>query len=222
VGGFSGPTNQAGGSVVDLNQLWNKKYAPSPRIYLTHPAISNNKDDDITSAMLCEKCKVIIIDDLLPGLHETTIDDGQVVLDSKDYFLELNFDRWDTFPDLPDLQSSAQHGCGFCGLLRDTLQEIFTNEFAKSSKYHDVDPRIHLHQLKYKWDKYTGYQNPPGDWNTRNKRWEGICFLEVQVRNAEDTFFWKGGFDVVADEGRLDLLTEIAQLEPQSAEKNTG
>jgi len=168
--------------------------------------------------MLCEKCRVISFDDQLPGLHETTLDNGQVVLNSESAFLELNFDRWDTFPDLPDLQSSAQHGCGFCGLLKDALQEIFTDEFPMLSKYYGVEPRIHLNELKYMWDPEP-YQDPPDNWDDESGRWEGIYFLEVVVGNADDTFKRNFGFDVVADEGRLDLLTEMTQVKPQSAEK---
>jgi hypothetical protein len=156
--------------------------------------------------MLCEKCKVISFNDQLPGLKEITLDNGQIVLDCEGHVLELEFDRWDSFPDFPDLKSSAETGCGFCSLLRAVLQEQLAGAFEALPKARPVDRRIQLTQLRYEWDR-EHYQDPPDEWIDQSKRWEGISFLEIMARNADRSVFRRFGFDVVADEGKLESFS---------------
>lgn len=104
--------------------------------------------------MLCERCKVIALNDQLPGLQETTLDDG---LDYSGEALELEYDRWDSFPDFPDLQASARGGCGFFRLLRATLRERLADLWKTCAVYR----RIHITNLEYQWDR-EHYQDVPG------------------------------------------------------------
>jgi hypothetical protein len=138
--------------------------------------------------MLCDKCKIIKLDAQLYGLEEITLDDGQIVLDFGGRFLGLEYDRWDSFPDFPDLQSSAQEGCGFCDLLRTTLQDHYAPKFAPLSKNRAVDRRIHLSNLGYRWTKLS-------------RRGNGIDWLEINASNTDLDVNDNFRFYVMADEG---------------------
>ena len=78
------------------------------------------------------------------------------MLDYSGRYLELEYDRWDSFPGFPDLQVSARGGSGFCRLLRATLRE----RLADLWKTRAVCRRIYIASLKYQWDRVL-YQDPP-------------------------------------------------------------
>jgi hypothetical protein len=147
--------------------------------------------------MLCEKCKVIELNDHFPGLEEAILDDGHPVLKYNGTDLELDFDRWDTFPDLPGLEESAEMGCGFCGLLRSTLQDILADQFAKHG---NVDGRLRLSKLVYAIDR-DEYEDFSEYWNDPSGRWEGLSHLRLLAQNADDSLYAVFCFDVVADQG---------------------
>lgn len=56
------------------------------------------------------------------------MENGNIVLDSNE--ISLNFERHDTYPDLPALKASAKNGCPFCNSLRATIRGKFGARFA--------------------------------------------------------------------------------------------
>jgi len=146
--------------------------------------------------MLCEKCKIIELDDRLPGLEEITLDDERRVLHS-DQDIELDFDCWDTFPELPDLKASAESGCDFCGLLRSTLQDELAQTYAEND---EMDTRLHITRLSYVWDR-DKYQDSKHFWNRYSRtQWGGLSQLNIMVRNADLSIHTGFCFDILADQ----------------------
>ena len=56
-----------------------------------------------------------------------TVDHSKAFLETPNN-LSLNYERFDTFPDFPQLDSSAKAGCDFCGLLRISCQSHCSRE----------------------------------------------------------------------------------------------
>ena len=139
--------------------------------------------------MLCEKCKVLVLDDQLPGTDAETLSNGHVVLDYTKHYLELDYEYVDTLPDLPALKLSAQDGCGFCRLLRTKLREELV------PKTRILNQIIYLTNLRYFWDvRYSrnGHFHP-----------RTLYSLYITARTAEGSLYTTLYFDVVARGGKL-------------------
>lgn len=80
--------------------------------------------DSPAASWLCDNCRVLAFDDAAAGGSKSVDADGnpclKMPMSSKGWRLDLEPDRplRDSLPDLPNLASSAQNGCGFCSLLR--------------------------------------------------------------------------------------------------------
>ncbi|KAL8387869.1 hypothetical protein RB595_009614 [Gaeumannomyces hyphopodioides] len=80
--------------------------------------------DSPAASWLCDNCQVLAFDDAAAGGSRSVDADGnpflKMPMSGKGWRLDLESDRplRDSLPDLPDLASSAQKGCGFCSLLR--------------------------------------------------------------------------------------------------------
>jgi len=183
-----------------------------------------------TVAMLCEKCKVIELDDRLPEFKEITLKDGQVVLEYVDedawegelddgneaapqksmidldlydrlQYPNLDYKHQDTFPDFPGLKSSAAEGCEFCNLLRTTLQEHFADQLAPLAKDSiGVGTVILIFMLRYRWD-LEAYRDTPEHHDDGSGRGGGITALEFSAITETDLFRFFS-FDVVGIEGK--------------------
>jgi len=81
---------------------------------------------------LCEKCSVLRINDKELGGHRTQNDDGEDtpgLFSGQTVFEQhLDYEHCDLLPDLPYLRDTAEAGCAFCAMLRNsTLGRGFAN-----------------------------------------------------------------------------------------------
>ncbi|CCT73861.1 related to tol protein [Fusarium fujikuroi IMI 58289] len=97
---------------------------------------------------LCRRCKALQIDDLALGGQGAETENGHPVLslplDEPDMEGHGNipvFSVNDQYPELPKLQAGASFGCGFCHLLRGSIQEFYSLEIGASIEIN----------VKYRW-----------------------------------------------------------------------
>lgn len=166
---------------------------------------------------LCSSCQKLIIDDRKIDIQDTSLEDSRFVLGSPGE-IHMMFERWDTYPDLPCLQASAEQGCSMCSLLRihirNTYEPNFTRIVSELQSDHDldrttefVDPsshqKIRMHGFSYQRDYYSqdlpivaGFSYLAG-------------FLEVQHGDLAgllyDPVYWPISFKLAIDEG-INLL----------------
>lgn len=97
---------------------------------------------------LCRRCKALQIDDLALGGRGAETDNGYPVLslpleepDMEGHGNIPVFSVNDQYPELPKLQAGASFGCGFCHLLRRSIQEFCSLEIGVSIEIN----------VKYRW-----------------------------------------------------------------------
>ncbi|PYI04108.1 HET-domain-containing protein [Aspergillus sclerotiicarbonarius CBS 121057] len=94
------------------------------------------------SSNLCEKCKFLYLSAESLGRYgfTETAEDGEPHLEfpAGQQSVSIQYGCRDELPDLPRLRESAEAGCGFCGLLRDSLlRGISENRYHRALKKHD-------------------------------------------------------------------------------------
>lgn len=149
------------------------------------------------ASTLCEKCSVLRINDReLFGL-EAQNDDGEdtsSVSSEGEYFQgKLNYIHYDLLPDLPYLRATAEEGCAFCAMLRNTVLE---QDFVKPARV--------TFSLSYSWKFFSAPER-------------GVCNLLAHMQVGDDgpgNYYvcTPGIFEVDCKEGdsRPDLLDVLS------------
>ncbi|KAI2467252.1 hypothetical protein F4781DRAFT_402634 [Annulohypoxylon bovei var. microspora] len=103
-------------------------------------------------ANLCESCRVLEFDDSFPGAYQAGSKEGyylEVKVDKnnpKTWNFDLNFSVLDSLPDLPQLEETAQAGCGFCAVLKKSIQKYMKSSFDKQcSEPLHANPPVYTH-----------------------------------------------------------------------------
>jgi hypothetical protein len=105
-------------------------------------------------AKLCERCKVLEFDDRDLGGFEMISSNGERYLNfresgllNSERSLSLKYALEDQTPHLPQLKASAEAGCEFCRLLRQSIQRQFSD--------HNGDVFV---RLKFEWAQMPGFR----------------------------------------------------------------
>jgi len=99
-------------------------------------------------ASLCQHCKVLIINEQKVGGREVNLD-GQTVFEFDNNNIDLEYDRRDSYPGFPVLDSSAAAGCGFCGLLKQAIKVRYEKTFQERFKEIQKPIEFIIHKLQY-------------------------------------------------------------------------
>lgn len=129
---------------------------------------------DLAMGTLCQYCKVLEIDDAasgafrdesIPGKNVAAFSGGYTLEDFqrqtcefleeypgshrpvKMWMLTIDYDRRDTFPELPGLKESAAE-CAFCALLRTWIQWHFVKA---TIRFNDPEQTITIRSFVYRW-----------------------------------------------------------------------
>ncbi|KKY28927.1 putative heterokaryon incompatibility [Diplodia seriata] len=160
---------------------------------------ASTPDNAVVDTVLCNRCKSLEIDDRSlcsptdPCAPRTAVN------------IKVEFEYHDTFPELPDLKSSAEAGCGFCKMLRQTIINKYGDELEKLSTSHGLEgPRwLLIHNVTYIGEFVTSLNTDTGHY--------GLSGLRAEVDHAGRGIFKKFvGFNVYADRASNPHLKTLA------------
>ncbi len=111
----------------------------------------------LQSATLCHNCQVLSFDDSDPQfelLEAETPPPGRGIPNNPPCNLPLDYSVWDSLPHLPILKESAQAGCDFCRLLRDTILSTEDATVLDNGVVDFLEENVHRYveiRLEYWW-----------------------------------------------------------------------
>lgn len=110
---------------------------------------------------LCDSCSVLRLPDKRFGGFEGV--NGVLAFPNEDEGLDLEYNRHDTLPFLPELKASAEAGCPFCGALRAATLSLGLDSYMEI-----------VFRLFYSWKdpKFEPY---------------GLCPLLLHINSVEDS-----------------------------------
>jgi hypothetical protein len=156
---------------------------------------------------LCQHCKALIIDEQKVGGQEVKVD-GKIVF-RFDNNIYIDYDRRDSYPAFPVLGASAAAGCGFCGLLKQTIMARYEEVFHEWLETTQKPIEIIIHKLQYIHERL---HKSSGD-----RRIDGLFLLVVHIIAVSDSDIpWARELDVpfelYADEGMIHTPTVFFNL----------
>lgn len=153
---------------------------------------------------ICTHCQALAIDSRDHDLQDTTSENGRIVLESP-WSIPLKYKRRDTYPDLPALKASADHGCAMCGLLRKHIIDSYSSKFVEIlSQITENDGCITLYDFTYMRYDYDELNKGPAGFSHLSGS------LDVQYGELSDLVYmsthWPIQFSIAAAEGKLQYI----------------
>ena len=136
---------------------------------------------------LCDRCKVVEIDDKALGGCIKTSETGEehVSFDVKGGLLDtLHYELNDTFPNLPLLSASASSGCALCSVIREKILEY-------TEKYQRTYLKLSLCGMRYRLQKSI--------WRENSEPWLEALLIIFKLDKGEEETLHALRFDLHAD-----------------------
>lgn len=142
---------------------------------------------------LCDQCKPLQLDEsrLVPPELTGPPDESTIKI-------PVAFERRDTFPNLPIMESAGQNGCEFCKMLRQAILQKYGKELVELSTSHSLNgPRwLLVHRLTYMGDLVEPRDTL--DWHF------SLVSLRAEIDHAgRSTFKRFVGFNIYSDRGEF-------------------